>query len=183
MKAKAAVVTTTIKDVYRKLNSFYFTGDIIRSKVLTPGTISVLLDSDDSFEATGTLSARNGTLTGMSGVYSRLHLNESEIVKMEVVDDTTLRIISLPRTEGKGKPEAHVSHRSVFRRKQLNHIHIPIFEPENLKDWEPQNEVDVFMAFGVLQSFTDYRYCCSTNKNLLDTLGYKPTDNNNKTGN
>jgi hypothetical protein len=180
MKAKRPIVEIVVKEAYRKLNSFYFPSEIINSKVLTPGTISVFLDSDDSFEASGTLSARNGVLTGMSGVYSRLGLSEGGTLKIQVVDDTTIRILSATHKLTAHKPEVHVAHKSVFKRKELNYIHIPIFEPENLKDWEPQTEVDVFMAFGVLQSFTDYRYCCSTNQTLLKNLGYMPTDSGNK---
>ena len=45
--------------------------------------------------------------------------------------------------------------------------------PENLNDWEPQTEPDVYLVFGVLQKYTEFRYCCGASKALLDKLGAK----------
>lgn len=53
----------------------------------------------------------------------------------------------------------------------LAHIHIEPFRPENLNHWNPETETDVYMAFGVLQEFTDYRYCCGASADLLRRLG------------
>jgi hypothetical protein len=61
----------------------------------------------------------------------------------------------------------------VFQRQRLRPIHIELFSPENLNRWVPENEPDVYMAFGVLQEYTRYRYCCATSKRLLDLLGFQ----------
>lgn len=61
---------------------------------------------------------------------------------------------------------------SVFARKNLAHIHIEPYSPGNLGNWEPQSESDVYIVLGAVSDFTDFRYCCSTSKSLLDRLGY-----------
>ena len=42
---------------------------------------------------------------------------------------------------------------------------------ENLNNWEPETETDVYMAFGVLEEYTDYKYCCGVSQSLLSKLG------------
>ncbi len=63
--------------------------------------------------------------------------------------------------------------KTVFQRQQLRHLHVEPFTFGNLRSWTPHTEADVYMVFGVLSEYTDYRYCCGASKALLQKLGYK----------
>ena len=63
--------------------------------------------------------------------------------------------------------------KGVFDRQALKHLHIETFAPGNLARWNPQTEPDIYMIFGVLSEYTDFRYCCGASKALLDKLGYE----------
>jgi hypothetical protein len=47
-----------------------------------------------------------------------------------------------------------------------------VFRPENLLNWQPESEPDVYIAFGILQEYTQYRYCCATSTALNTKLGF-----------
>ena len=66
--------------------------------------------------------------------------------------------------------------KTLFARDNYRHIHLEPFRPENLHTWEPETEADVYLAFGVLQEFTDFQYCCGASKAVLDKLGANYTD-------
>ncbi len=46
-----------------------------------------------------------------------------------------------------------------------------MFRPESLDTWKPETETDVYVAFGVLHEFTDFKYCCGASKAILEKLG------------
>ena len=68
--------------------------------------------------------------------------------------------------------EAVTTTRSVFQRQGLRYLFIEPFAPGNLARWNPRTEPDVYMVFGVLAEYTDYRYASGASKEILDRLGY-----------
>lgn len=177
--------STKIKDGYRRLNSLYLNSEVIRGECIILGTkISVFVSSKPGHSAEGTLSAA-GALSGMVKIYRWLNLETDDIVRFEVLAANQIIITEVQKHDAPSSTptgqiaaplpaieDAGPENESVFRRQRLRPIHIELFSPENLNRWEPENEPDVYMAFGVLQEYTKFRYCCATSKQLLDRLGF-----------
>ena len=121
----------------------------------------------------------------MVKLYAALSLKAGDTVVAEVVNAAQIQVIEVRRASGgtalvsepvtlsdPGSGHAPVAE-SVFVRQRLKPLHIELFSPENLNRWEPETETDVYMAFGVLQEYTRFRYCCGASKALLDRLGFK----------
>lgn len=117
----------------------------------------------------GTLSP-GGILTGMGTFYGMLGLKAGKKVTFRMGEEGIE--ITSPKARGRQKAQKAKTSASVFQTKKLNPIHFERFRPENLVYWKPQAENDVLVAFGVLQEFTDYRYCCHTTQEVLNQLGY-----------
>lgn len=170
--------TTTIKAGYRLLNSIYLGTEAIEQSGLLRGSkVSVAIKEKPEFAVTGTLNS-SGILSGMAKVYRWLDLQEGDVLNFEVLsqDQIPIIVVSKAGTGAQGEKPPQVtpvvaSGEKVFRRQHLRPIHIELFAPENLNRWEPENEPDVYMAFGVLQEYTKFRYCCATSQSLLDRLG------------
>ncbi len=165
---------TTISPGYIELRSIYVGAAALKDEHLTPGNVVVLLENDDEFSVEGTLN-RRGYLSGMAKLYRMLGLQDGSKLEFSVGDEGNIIIHSPKELEPGGEPaippplpaEAH----TVFLAKQFKHIHIEPFRPENLNNWEPETETDVYLAFGVLQEFTDFQYCCGVSEALLKSLG------------
>jgi len=166
---------TTVKRRYIELRSLYLGAQALKDARLSPGAVTVLLQGDDLFSAEGTLNAQ-GVLSGMAKLYQILALEDGTEVEFTVCDNDTVMITS-PQPSKAGPtttttpPPVSFEHQTVFQAKGLRHVHIEPFRPENLNEWEPETEADVYLAFGVLQEYTDYRYCCGASKALLSKLG------------
>lgn len=163
---------------YKKLYVLYFGRLAIIEPGLSPGKVSLLIHDKPGFSAQGTLSA-SGALSGMARAYNELNIQVGDIVECEVTSANQVLVtgvmrgapyvVETPRTSD----STAVAAESVFQRQRLKSIHIELFSPENLNRWEPENEPDIYMAFGVLQEYTRFRYCCATSRQLLDKLGFK----------
>jgi len=111
----------------------------------------------------------------MTKLYKRLGLKPGMTIEFEVPSKNTI-VVKIPGSMPVAPVVVPVE-QTVFERKKLKHIHIEPFRPENLRHWEPETETetetetDVYLAFGVLQEYTDYRYCCGASKSLLTKLG------------
>lgn len=171
---------TTIQAGYKKLNLLYVR-DPLSENLLCPGLVTALIANIPDFAAEGTLNPRGG-LSGMSRVYATLKLEIGDEIFYTVASDSQIVIHSIKRkVAAESAPPSAASREaitpepvreSVFQKKRLRHIHIEVFSPENLRRWEPENEPDVYMVFGILQEYTKYRYCCATSKALLGKLAY-----------
>lgn len=175
--AETHQLVTTVTASYKKLNALYFGRAEIERVCLKPGKVSLLIDSQPGFSALGTLSPAGG-LTGMARTYNELKLQVGDSVEFAVTGPSQLLATATHRgattPEEAAIPAVVVTPvESVFLRQRLRPIHIELFSPENLNRWEPENEPDIYMAFGVLQEYTQFRYCCATSKQLLDRLGFK----------
>jgi hypothetical protein len=162
----------TVKPSYIDLRSIYVGAAALKDEHLTPGTITVLIEDDPEFSVEGTLNAQ-GLLSGMAKLYSKLPLPDGTKIAFAVQADGSIIVRSpkppaVPPAPGAGAAEAP---KTVFEVKHLKHIHIEAFRPENLDNWEPETETDIYLAFGVLQDFTDFQYCCGASKALLTKLG------------
>jgi len=159
---------TTIKESYLELRSIY----IVKEAGLEPGKITVLIEGQPDFSAEGKLNSQ-GILSGMAKLYKKLSLKVEAKLKFSVTNDKNLLIepppLELPIPTSPEPPPVQ----TVFEAKNLRYIHIEPFRPENLDNWEPENETDVYLAFGVLQDYTDYQYCCAASQALLNKLGAK----------
>jgi len=138
---------------------------------LKAGIVSVRVEGVEDFSVDGTLNV-SGWLSGMAKLYKLLSLNPGAIVEFSVARDDTI-IVHSPRPATKPGEAAPAERQTVFQRQKLKHLHLEPFRPENLNNWEPETETDVYLAFGVLQNYTDYHYCCGTSKSVLDRLGAK----------
>ncbi|XXT15363.1 hypothetical protein WME94_34445 [Sorangium sp. So ce429] len=163
----------TITPSYVTLRSLYLEASAWETQLLEAGgKATVLLDGDKEFSAEGKLNPRGG-LSGMAKLYKRLGLSTGMSIEYTIPSKNTLVVYPPSSNTGAGVPPAPTpsANETVFERKKLKHIHLEAFRPENLNHWEPETEPDVYLAFGVLQEFTDFQYCCGASKALLQKLG------------
>lgn len=156
-----------ITPAYVTLNSLYLGAEAWASNMLEPGRATVLLDGDSTFLAEGKLNSKGG-LSGMAKLYRRLQLSAGMELRFHIPSLNTLVVYPTPEETNATPPSTP---QTVFERRNLRHLHIQPFRPENPKHWEPERETDVYLAFGVLQEFTAYQYCCGASKDLLMRLG------------
>lgn len=167
---------------YARLRAVNLTVQPIREGLIDPGTVSVLVEGPRSAVLEGTLQA-SGVLTGMTWLYNNYSLAARDSLPYEVRGQGADAVVVLDLREQLDPPPATphtaagaqqtTARQLVFERMQLKHLHIEPFRPESLSHWAPENETDVYMAFGVLAELTDYRYCCGASQQLLDKLGAK----------
>lgn len=164
--------TTKIANSYVSLRTIYIGSDAIKKGGLKYGKIRVLIDSDEDFSVEGTLNSQGG-LSGMTKLYQRLNIKAGDSVEFEVTSENEILIISPSSKSQRTRTSSKVEYKKplVFQSKKLNHVHIEAFRPENLNNWEPETETDIYLAFGVLETFTDYQYCCGVSQALLKKLG------------
>jgi len=168
------VYSTNIKKSYRDLRILYLSVKVRKDANLNPGEITVLHADDPEFSVTGTMDS-GGYVSGMARLYRYLDLKPETTLEFDVSPDGSL-IITSPAapvlSAGEEVPDApERKPETVFESKGLKHIHLEPFHPENLNRWQPETEPDVYMAFGVLQDYTDYQYCCGASKAVLEKLG------------
>lgn len=133
--------------------------------------LTVYIEDNDEFETSGTYNAKLSRLTGMAAVIAELKLKDSDHLLVVSGDKDSFVV----KKEGytKKKDSSHKKEDLVFDRLKLKHKVIPVFSASNFQEWTPQAEVDIYIAFGVLQEFTDFKYCCGTSSKLLEDLNYK----------
>lgn len=162
--------TCTIKRSYSELRSLYIGVDGRKHSNYRTGKVTVFLANDAGFSIEGTLNSA-GYLSGMAKLYKKLNLLEGTEVKYSILEDGSIKILSPEIAPEPVITRGSTEIKTVFQAKQLKHIHIEPFRPESLNTWEPETETDIYLAFGVLQQFTDYQYCCGASKALLTKLG------------
>jgi len=154
---------------YMELRSLYIGADARKEDKFTTGKVTVTLAADTDFSIEGTMNAA-GYLSGMAKLYKKLNLQDGTEVQYEFTGDGGLTIHSPAAAEPAAEPAAG-EQQTVFQTQNLRYIHIEPFRPENLNTWEAETETDIYLAFGVLQEYTDYQYSCGASKALLDKLG------------
>lgn len=169
-------ITGTITASYASMYVLYFGASAVDGVNLQPGRARVSVQGETGLTAEGSMNLYGG-VSGMSKIYKRLGLIAGDTVEATVVAPNEIVITGVSKqgvavTAPAPVAPATVATGSVFQRQSLKAIHFELFRPQNLNDWEPENEPDVYMAFGVLQEYTEYRYCCSTSASLLSRLGY-----------
>ena len=182
-------LTATVTERYKSLNSVYLGKKILKDDLLEPGQITVIVDYEnnhpDEIEPSLKLicgfNANNAILSGLKRLYSLSFLTDGSN-SYEIVDKNTIRFLkklpnpSVPGTQASSPVGAITQPPDgdlVFDRKKLKHIHIEPFRPENLSNWSPETETDIYMAWGILEEYTGYKYCCGTSARLLRDLGYQ----------
>lgn len=176
----SSIYTFEIKENYRKIYSIRIGTEFAKKGHLLPGQLTVRFEFQDQDNEDnsgliieGNYNGINGLLSGMSSFYKRFNLIDGEKIEFKIVSTTEILINfnKIKVISQKNIPKE----KSVFRLKGLKYRHIEPFRVENLNNWEPQTESDIYMIFGVLEEFTDFKYCCGASKRLLDDLGYKAT--------
>lgn len=164
----------TITDAYVTLRCLYLESAAWKTGLLEEGRATVLLSNDKTFAAEGKLNAKGG-LTGMAKLYNRLGLTTGSELEYVIPSKNTIVVQIKDAADGTAPaPPATTAAtpvQTIFERKKLKHLHIEPFRAESLHHWEPETETDVYLAFGVLQDFTDFQYCCGASKALLQRLG------------
>jgi hypothetical protein len=171
-----------INETYRKLNSVRLGVDPIKQKKLNPGIIQVKSSADDDLLLECNYNSKNGILSGLAKLYKEGYLTDKAELEYEIEDPGTIKFqLEAPEAqqpvavqEGEQAPPEKVT---VFAKRNLKHIHIEPFRAENLKNWAPNAEVDIYMIFGHLEEYTEFKYCCGTNATLLKKLGYAFEEN------
>lgn len=176
--------TSVVKSSYISLRSLYVGAKPVKEGALRPGQVTVSVQGNDKLEVIGNLVGSNNVLSGLSGLYGSYDIKENTELKFHTwheAGDQFLEVI-LPAGAAQSTQVAPAvgaaiqtpasGAGSVFQRKKLKYIHLEEFRPENLFNWQPETETDVFMAFGVLQQYTDIKYCCGASKAVIDRLGY-----------
>ncbi len=169
---------TTIRQSYIDLKGINLGAAFVRKHNLQFGQkYAMTIDGLPDVEINGTLD-RSGFIGGLSVLYRTFDLCVEDTLGIGY-DDSVIRITP-PQGKGRTQPaepdhvlEADEDTRPVFERQRLRHIHIEPYAPGNLSNWVPQTEADVYMVFGALSEYTDYRYCCGASQILIDQLGYR----------
>jgi hypothetical protein len=165
--------TTTISTSYINLKSLYLGADPMRDTSFQSGKVAVLIPSDPTFTLEGTLNKQGG-LSGMAALFYKLQLKVGDKVQFTTQNaQGTQSITIVSPVPASVVPPTPKPTKTIFSKQNLRHIFIEPFRPENLNHWEPETETDVYMAFGVLQEYTDYQYCCGASQSLLDKLRAK----------
>ncbi len=169
---------TTVTGSYAKLRSLYVPADALSSSGVTGGSLVVLVHGDEEFSVEGTLGT-NGLLSGMAKLYQRLDLVSGDTIEFDIQnegDQPTITVLSPPIGVEEPETTEGLKRETVFAKKAQRWIHLEVFRPENLNNWEPETETDVYLAFGVLQEYTDYQYCCGASVSVLRKLGIEVND-------
>lgn len=159
---------TNITESYRRNYILYLR--VVRDGQLKPGTVRVRVEQREDLDIEGTLNFR-GALSGMARIYSALDLKDGDEITYRVESPSEIRIKPRSPLALAVATPPFTSPQTVFGAKNLKHIHFEAFRPENLLSWKPQAEVDVYMAFGILQEYTEFKYCCGINQAVLNQLG------------
>ncbi|MDX1995761.1 MAG: hypothetical protein SF029_25485 [bacterium] len=153
--------TSTVTNTYITLNAIYLGTTLIKMGLLYPGRIAVGIEGQDNFSAEGTLN-RNGLLTGMAKLHAEFRLKDGQTIQFRIVNsDVTPIVLFRPHPTSQFDQTLETldnefsnalagsslsDTKSVFSTLASKHIHIEVFRPENLRNWEPQTETDVYMV-------------------------------------
>ena len=137
-------------------------------------------DGTDIIDAEGTIQ-RTGMLGGMARHFKNLSLQLGDRLKLVCqVSETggqSATVLQIIRRDGPVALPSEIKEQPIDRERAVlenfNAQHVPfdMYRPELWDEWKPAAEVDVYLAFGRLQEYTDYLYSCGVNKQILRQLG------------
>jgi len=169
-------VERPVRRSYIELRGINLGVDFIRDNDLHPGQkYPLAIQGLEEEDLEGTLDG-NGFIGGLALLYREFDLADGDLIEV-AFDGSVIRL--RPPPEKRRAPQGTTTTTPpreadlVFAKQGLKHVHIEPFAPGNLSRWVPQTEADVYMVFGVLSEYTDYRYCCGASKSLLSKLGYQ----------
>lgn len=164
-------VTICIAENYKKLSTIKIPTGFIRENNLATGPTNIIVTEPNGkivFSHQANLNS-NGMITRSAAIYSEYQLEVGDEITITVIKSSTLQL----ETTKIATHRPQIEPKTVFDKQQLSHLHFEVFSPSNLDRWEPENETDVFYAFGLLQDFTDYSYCCGMSQRIINQLGYQ----------
>jgi hypothetical protein len=178
-----------IQQAHIDLRSLYLPTDFIKTYgLIYKEQYSILIEGSPPSQTEGTLQVTN-LIGGLAKMYRAYDLQIEDEVGLDIHNDTVIVVPPPNRLKGSlaapvaalgasssiSQPPVPPASTTVFGRQKLRHVHIPEFEPANLTGWNPETEADVFLVFGMLSEYTDFRYCCGISQDLIDKLGYRST--------
>lgn len=174
------ITTKPITHGYARNFVFYLGADALGDGKFRGGqkvTVSYV-DNDNELIEEGALQA-TGVLSGMAPFYRILKLPIGARIKLfcsvSEAQVQTARIVEVIRPAGAEQLEPAAAQlpqaTPVLTRLAARYVHFDMYRHELAADWEPSGEADVYLAFGSLQDYTDYIYCCGVNVQVLRTLG------------
>lgn len=162
-----------LKRSYLSINSIHLPTAELREAGFEQGnSVTFLVEGDPEFSHAARLNNNTGLISGMAALYKRYSLQSGDALGYTLRDDGVV-ILRVPEARLPGEITPPQAPDTVFERQKLLHVHMEQFRPENLRYWEPENEVDVFMVFGVLQDYTEFRYCRGLSQALIAQLRYR----------
>jgi len=169
---------STIRKSYIDLRGINLGMPFVNDAGLIPGKVYSMIVPGIEDDIEGTLD-KSGFIGGLAKLYRVYRLDvgdkllveyDGAVIKIKPPDAKCVRNIT-PDQQEDVLADERVQY--VFEQQKLRHIHIEPYAPGNLSSWVPRSEPDVYMVFGALSEYTDYRYCCGINQALIDQLGYK----------
>ncbi len=154
---------TKIAPSYKTLNIINIGLNQIRHCDIKFGHLTVMLENNAEFLAQGVL-CKNGILTRMSKLFDLLGLHDETELEF-IINSTGNKKIVLVTSPNRKRKKSHSKNNNSFC-----HVHIEPFRTNNLQNWNPSTENDVYVAFGYLQNYTSYNYCCGVNIKILKEL-------------
>lgn len=163
----------TIRRGPKNISAIYLPRNFINDNGLQTGTTYPIeiIGLDSQSESTGTLQA-SGVIGGFAAMYRAFpNLNDGTTIAIEF-EAGTLRVTP----PGAATPVPQQSETQyVLDNKGAHRVFIEPYAHGSLKRWKPKGEPDVYMVFGRLAEFTEYRYCCATSVEILQRLGISIT--------
>jgi hypothetical protein len=176
------VLQTAISEAGRRSYFFNLRVESVGGNRFTPRTEVLVTYTDaagESVESNGTIQP-SGVLSGMARLFRHLKLDVGDQVTLDCQVSSagvqTARIASVTERDRPYEEQPTVQEparddrQTVLAKWKARYVHFDAYRPELWNDWEPSGESDVYLAFGALQEYTDFIYCCGVNKQILREL-------------
>ncbi len=170
-------IQRSVRQSYIDLRGLNLGAEFLRQYQLQPGqrySVTVAINGLSDIDTTGTLD-KSGFIGGLAVMYNTFALQDGDLIEVDYesgIIRLTPPMAKLRQATTTTTPAPTPVAALVFTRQSLRHIHIEPFAFGSLSEWVPHTEADVYLVFGTLSEYTDYRYVCGASKSLLDRLGY-----------
>lgn len=175
------ITTRPITPGYARNFVFYLGAEAFGANRFIPRSrvsVSYIDEQGELIEETGAIQT-SGALSGMARFYRILSLPIGATLQLScstsmagVQSARIMQVVKPPGAEAQQPAAVALPVAApVLQNLKSRYVHFDMYRPELASDWEPSGEADVYLAFGSLQDYTDYIYCCGVNVQVLRSLG------------